>query len=62
VNVWSGGRGGFGYFGGGGPFSRETATKIYNGAFGAGGPGGRTDESGTGGGGENGSVLVYTYK
>lgn len=62
VNVWSGGRGGFGYFGGGGPFSRATATKIYNGAFGAGGPGARTDGSETGGGGENGSVLVYTYK
>jgi hypothetical protein len=60
---WSGGRGGYSYFGGSGPFNRATATKTYSGSPGAGGPGGGTDGNGTTGGiGENGLVLVYTYK
>jgi hypothetical protein len=62
VGYWSGGRGGQSYFGGSAPFCRATATKIYNGSPGAGGPGGRTNENGTGGAGENGLVVVYTYK
>ena len=62
VGYWSGGRGGYSYFGGSGPFTRETATKIYAGSPGAGGPGGRSDEGGTGGAGEKGLVVIYTYK
>lgn len=62
VGSHSGGRGGGGYWGGGGPFNRATATKVYNGAPGSGGAGGLTDQNNTGGGGEAGLVVVYTYK
>lgn len=55
-------RPGGGYFGGGGLFSRSTATKVYAGAKGGGGPPGLSDQNNTGGSGETGMVLVYTYK
>lgn len=62
VGYWSGGQGGQSYWGGSAPFNRATATKVYNGAPGTGGPGARTNETGTGGAGESGMVVVYSYK
>ncbi len=59
------GNGGGTYFGGSACVSRATtSTKLSNGAPGTGGPGGRTNDGGSGSGqayGENGIVIVYNY-
>lgn len=62
VGSHSGGLGGTGYWGGSAPFNRATATKVFNGAPGSGGPGGLTDQNNTGGAGMAGMVVVYAYK
>ena len=56
------GQGGSTYFGGSACIRRDTTTtKLYQGAPGAGGPGGRTNDGGGGAYGENGIVIVYSY-
>lgn len=72
VSTWTGGRGGWGFFGGGSTTSRNhghlgsSPLKIRNGAPGSGGCGGQTDGyagySNYGTSGENGCVIVYSYK
>ena len=63
---YPGGTGGGTFFGASGAVSRATtSTKLYNGAPGTGGPGGRTDDGGSSlnvANGENGLVIVYAYK
>jgi len=62
---YPGGTGGGSFWGGSSTVRRDTTvTKLYTGAWGSGGPGGRTDD-GSGGSvayGENGIVVVYSYK
>jgi hypothetical protein len=61
-----GGQGGGTFFGSGGTINRATtSTKLYSGAPGTGGPGGRTDDGSAGANianGETGLVIVYAYK
>jgi hypothetical protein len=64
---YPGGTGGGSFWGGSSTVRRDTAsTKLYTGAPGSGGPGGRTDDGGGGGSGtsngESGIVIVYSYK
>lgn len=63
---YPGGLGGRSFFGGSGAVNRATTSnKLYNGAPGTGGPGGRTNDGGGGAGianGEAGLVIVYSYK
>lgn len=62
---YPGGTGGASFWGGSSTVRRDTTSqKLYNGAPGAGGPGGRTDDGGGGSTayGENGIVVVYSYK
>ena len=60
---YPGGNGGSSFFGSGGTINRDTtASKLYPGAPGAGGPGGRTNDSTAGANGEVGLVVVYAYK
>ena len=59
-------QGGGSFFGSSGTTNRNTTSnKLYNGAPGSGGPGGRTNDGGGGAGianGEAGLVIVYAYK
>jgi len=62
---YPGGTGGGSFWGGSSTVRRDTtSTKLYTGAWGSGGPGGRTDDGGGGSVayGENGIVVVYSYK
>ena len=63
---WPGAMGGASFFGSSGTVSRATtSTKLYNGAPGSGGPGGRTNDGiGAVGvaNGESGLIIVYAYK
>jgi hypothetical protein len=62
---YPGGTGGGSFWGGSSAVRRDTTSnKLYTGAWGSGGPGGRTDDGGGGSTayGENGIVVVYAYK
>ncbi len=63
---WPGGSGGGSVFGSSGVVSRATtSTKLYSGAPGTGGPGGRTNDGGASlnvANGEDGLVIVYAYQ
>ena len=63
---YPGGTGGGTFFGSSGTVNRATTSnKLYSGAPGTGGPGGRTNDGGGGAGianGENGLIIVYAYK
>lgn len=71
VGSWSGGNGGWSYFGGGachirnhGNLGNGLVGKVYRGAPGSGAPGAMTDGAGYaqhGGAGEPGYVIVYSY-
>ena len=59
---YPGATGGGTYFGGSSCVYRDgVTTKMINGAPGSGGPGGRTNDGSTGGYGESGIVIVYSY-